>query len=184
MQLPSMLCRSQKQLSSVPCRSAISGFLDDIMVPIGIPAHIHSSSKSLMSSLYFVSFKEAPKVTEKAEVGCWNASQVKPSTLTVWTLWLHMDSHPVCSSSVSSLLAARHGAAACHVACVDFLQLSTGLQPLMSLCTHPAACKLCREQSKLEPCMPAATSPRDGSLYVACMQLRLFLHYSSSTLQL
>ena len=65
---------------------------------------------------------------------------------------------------------------------VDFLQLSIGLQPLMSLCMHQAAGKLCREHSKLAPCMPAATSPHDGSLYAACMQL--LLHYSSSTLQL
>ena len=91
-----------------------------------------------------------------------------PSTCTIWKLWLRMDRHAVCSSSISKLPAALHGAAACHVMSVDFLQLSIGLQPLMSPCMHQAAGKLCREHSKLTPCMPAAISPHDGSLYAAC----------------
>ena len=89
------------------------------MVPIGIPAHIHSSSKSRLSSLYFVSFKEVPKVSAKAEVSSWIASAVAVYLHCVDTM-LHMGRHAVCSSSVS-LLAALHGAAPCHVASIGFL---------------------------------------------------------------
>ena len=83
------------------------------MVPIGIPAHIHSSSNSQMSSLYFVSFKEVPKVTEKAEVSSWIASAVafrlpNLDTMAAWTDMYH------------AALVSHH-----------FLQLSIVLQPVM-----------------------------------------------------
>ena len=173
---------------SVTCRSAISGFLDDIMVPIGIPAHINSSSESQMSSLYFVSFKEVPRLTEKAEVSSWIASAVN---------YLPPSKSARCGCTWTDMLCA---ALAPHHSLQPSLVLQPVMWHLLVSCSSPSGCSpLCRCARTRQPASCAGNvlswklvclqlqgrvMAACMHLYAACMQLCLVLRYSSSTLQL